>query len=163
MATHPPAWPQNHSPAHRFSVEFRQRQPVPRAHTRMPCFLGSALDSVIAPARPKHTAMRSPSPLPHNPAGAMPPLLVPSPSVGMHSPSPPAHTLRRIARGSGLRVYSRLIRQADGSPFRNGREAMLSRPGWCDLTSDVDFTQVCPRNSGPRANFGLACPRSEQG
>lgn len=58
------------------------------------------------------------------------------------SPPPDANLPRRCPGGSGLRAYSRLMRRGNGVLFRNGREAMLTRPGWCDVTSDVDFTQL---------------------
>lgn len=57
--------------------------------------------------------------------------------------SAPLHgkPLRRYPGGSGLRAYSRLTK-AEGAAFGSGMEAVLSRPGWCDITSDVDFSQL---------------------
>eukprot|EP00967_Tisochrysis_lutea_P118366 scaffold192203_cov26-Tisochrysis_lutea.AAC.2 len=44
------------------------------------------------------------------------------------------------------------MRRGNGVLFRNGREAMLTRPGWCDVTSDVDFTQVSERSWAEKAH-----------
>ena len=70
-----------------------------------------------------------------------------------------AHSLLAGAAGGGsaLRVRSRLPQTSRGA----GASAMMfARPGWCDLTADVDFSQLATAGEGAGLDTWLYAPQT---